>query len=68
MTEPAEIIWNDATGTLTPYQGPDTMLNWILLSNSTVEKCTPMQVVKLPEHRRASNHQGIKMFLLLDEL
>ena len=68
MTEPAEIIWNDATGTLTPYQGPDTMLNWILLSNSTVEKCTPMQVVKQPEHRRASNHQRIKMFLLLDEL
>ena len=39
-------LWNDATGTLTPFKGPDTMLNWIALSISTVGKCTLMQVVK----------------------
>ena len=30
------------------------MLNQIALSISTVEKCAPMQVVKQPEHRKAS--------------
>ena len=45
-------IWNYATGTLTPSKGPDTMLNQIMLSISTVEKCAPMQVVKQPEHGR----------------
>ena len=47
-------IWNDATSNLTPFKGPDTMLNLIVLSISTVEKCAPMQVVKQPEHGRAS--------------
>ena len=28
-------IWNDATCTLTPFKGPDTMLNRIALSIST---------------------------------
>ena len=54
MAERAETIWNDATDILTPCQGPDTMLNWIMLFNSTVGKCTTMQVVKQPEHGRAS--------------
>ena len=52
--EPVGTIWNDARGTLTPYQGPDTMLNWIALSKSTAGKCVPMQVVKQPEHGRVS--------------
>ena len=47
-------IWNDATGTLTPIKGPDTMLNWIALSISTAGKCAPMQFVKQPEHGTAS--------------
>ena len=42
-------IWNYAKGTLTPSKGPDSMLNWIALSVSNAEKCTPMQVVKQPE-------------------
>ena len=50
MTNPAGIIWNDATGTLTTYQGSDAMLNRITLSKSTVGKCTSMQVVKYPGH------------------
>ena len=48
------IIWDYATGTLTPSKGPDTTLNQIALSISTVEKCAPMQVVKQPENRKAS--------------
>ena len=30
------------------------VLNWIALSNSTAGKCASMQVIKQPEHRRAS--------------
>ena len=47
-------IWNYTKGTLTPAKGLDTMLNWIMLSISTAEKCAPMQVVKQPEYRKAS--------------
>ena len=39
---------------MTPFKGPDTMLNQIVLSISTVEKCAPMQVVKQPEQWKAS--------------
>ena len=46
--------------TLTPYQGPDTMLNQITLSNLTTGKGAPMQVVKQPEHERASTNQEQK--------
>ena len=46
-------IWKYATGTLTTFQGPDTMLNWMALSISTVEKYAPKQVVKQPEHGKA---------------
>ena len=35
------VIWNYATGTLTPSKGPDAMLKRIALSISTVEKCAP---------------------------
>ena len=48
-------IWNYATGTLTTSKGLDSMINRIALSISTVEKCTPKQVVKQPEHGKASN-------------
>ena len=48
------IIWNYTTGTLTHPKGPDTMLNPIALSISTVETCAPMQIVKQPEHVKAS--------------
>ena len=51
---------NDATGTLKPYQGPDTMLNQITLSNSTAGKCAPMQVVKQPEQGKASTNEEQK--------
>ena len=47
-------IWNYATGTLAPSKVPDIMLNWIVISISTAEKCAPMQVVKKPEHEKAS--------------
>ena len=33
--EPAGTIWNNATGTLTSYQGPDPILNQSALSNLT---------------------------------
>ena len=39
-------ILNNATGTLTLFKVPDAVLNQIVLSISTVEKSTPMQVVK----------------------
>ena len=39
-------IWNYFTGTQTPSKGSDTMLDWITLLISTVEKHAPMQVVK----------------------
>ena len=55
---------NDATGTLTPYQGPDTMLNQITLSNSTAGKCAP----KTTRTRQSFNQRGTKMLLLSDEL
>ena len=47
-------IWNDATGTLTPFKGPDTVLNRTALSISTAGKCAPIQVVKQPEKGRVS--------------
>ena len=47
-------IWNNATDTLTPFKGPDTMQNRMTLSISTAGMCLPVQVVKQPEHRRAS--------------
>ena len=53
-------IWNDATGTLTPFTGPDTVLNRIALSISTTGKSAPMQVVKQPEHGRASTTEEQK--------
>ena len=51
---PGRSIWNYATGTLTPSKGPDTMLNQIYISISTVEKWATMQVVKKTEHGKAS--------------
>ena len=39
------------------HRNPDTLesvQNQIALSNSTVMKCAPMQVVKQPEHERTS--------------
>ena len=62
MVKLAGTIWSNTTGTLTLCQGPDTMLNWIALSNSTAGKCAPMQVVKQPEHRRASATEEQKCF------
>ena len=53
--------WNNATGTMTPIQELDTMLNRIALFNSTAGKCAPMQVVKQPEHGRTSSG-GFLMF------
>ena len=61
-------IWNYATRTLTPSKEPDSMLNRIELSISTAEKCAPMQVVKQPEHGKASTRGGTKMLLLSDKL
>ena len=56
-------IWNYTKGTLTPAKGLDTMLNWIMLSISTAEKCAPMQVVKQPESRKASDTEEQKCSL-----
>ena len=53
-------IWNDATGTLTPFKGPDLILNRNMLSISTAGKCTPFQVVKQPEPGRASTTEEQK--------
>ena len=53
-------IWNDATGTLIPFKGPETMQNRIALSISTAGKGAPMQVVKQPEHGRASTTEEQK--------
>ena len=53
-------IWNY---TKTPAKGLDTMLNWIMLSISTAEKCAPMQVVKQPESRKASDTEEQKCSL-----
>ena len=50
-------IWNYTSGNLAPSKGPDTMLHQIVLSISTVEKCTPMQVVKQPEQWEASTKE-----------
>ena len=39
------------------HRNPDILervLNWITLSNSTVGKCAPMQVIKQAEHGRTS--------------
>ena len=43
-------IWSYATRTLTSWKG----LNQIMLFNSTVGKCAPMQGIKQPEHWRTS--------------
>ena len=48
-------ICNYATGSLTPTEGPDTLLNQILLSNSTTGKYAPMQAVKQPVRGKALN-------------
>ena len=32
----------------------ERVLNWTAFFNSTAEKCTPMQVIKQPEHGRMS--------------
>ena len=53
-------IWNYATGTLTPSKVPDIMLNRIVISISIAEKCAPMQVVKKPEHEKASTTEERK--------
>ena len=53
-------IWNYATRTLTLSKEPDSMLNQIELSISTAEKCAPMQVVKQPEHGKASTREEQK--------
>ena len=41
-------IWNYTTGTLTSWKGaePDSIIQ------STTGKCTPMQVIKQPEHNK----------------
>ena len=54
------VIWNYATGNLTPSKGPNTMLNRIVLSISTVETYAPMQVVKQPEHEKGSTTEEQK--------
>ena len=56
-------IWNYATGILTPSNGPDTMLDQIALSISTVEKCALMQVIKQPQHGKALTIEEQKCFL-----
>ena len=56
-------IWNYTKGTLTPAKGLNTMLNWIMLSISTAEKCAPMQVVKQPESSKASDTEEQKCSL-----
>ena len=43
---------------------PGRVLNWIVSSNSTVGKCTPMQVIKQLEHGWTST----KVLLLSDKL
>ena len=53
MAEPAGPFGTTATG-------PDSMLNRIALSISTAEKCSPMQVVKQPEHGKASTTEEQK--------
>ena len=53
-------IWNYFTGTQTPSKGSDTMLDWITLLISTVEKHAPMQVVK---HRSSCPEDFIKKCL-----
>ena len=50
-----------------PIWSPDTlkrMLNWITLSNSTTGNCTPMQVVKQPEHGEVQQLWKKMSFLL----
>ena len=54
------IIWDYATGTLTPSKGSDIMLNQIVSPISTVEKCATMQVVKQPERGKASTNKEQK--------
>ena len=45
-------IWNYTTGTLTSWKGaePDSIIQ------STAGKCTPMQVIKQPEHQQTSTN------------
>lgn len=37
-------IKNYVTGTVTPLKGPDTLLNLIVLSNSTTDECAPCKL------------------------
>ena len=53
-------IWNYATDTLTPSKGPDSVLNQIVQSISTAEKCSPIQSGKEPEHGKASTTEEQK--------
>ena len=50
-------ILNYATGALAPLKGPDTLLNWIALSNSTTGKYAPMQASDTEERNRFSFRQ-----------
>ena len=46
------------------HRNPDSMesvWNQTALSNSTATKCVPMQVIKQPEHGRASVTEGKKV-------
>ena len=42
------------------YDILERVLNRIVLSNSTAGKCTPMQVIKQPEHGRTSTTEEKK--------
>ena len=76
LTTDGGTIWNYATGTLAPSKWPDSMLNQITLSISTVEKLHPCKLEnnqkKFQPQRKALtteegesfNHRGTKMFLL----
>ena len=55
-------ILNYATGALAPLKRPDTLLNWIALSNSTTGKYAPMQAVKQPGRGRASDTEERNRF------
>ena len=60
-TSNADIYWRKGLNCWTHlelcHRNPDILkrvLNRITLSNSTMGKCAPMQVIKQPEHRRTS--------------
>ena len=61
---------NRSGGPIWNYANPDILervLNRIALSNSTAGKCTPMPVIKQPEHWRSSA-TGTNMIILSDKL